>query len=223
MLASTGFAALKGLKVGLVTNHTGLAADGQSTIDLMWKAGSGANATFTLAALFSPEHGIRGILDANVPAERDTATGLTIHSLYGDTQRPTAAMLNGLDAIVVDLQDIGARYYTYMTTMAYVLEEAAPRKLKVFVLDRPNPIGGVAIDGPGLDAKATSFVGYFAGMLYNPNNVSPEAAPVTVKWELEVGNDILRMMGYQPAPGEGEAVAKQNDVHPPINCSTCHR
>ena len=99
-----------------------------------------------------------------MPAERDTATGLTIHSLYGDTQRPTAAMLNGLDAIVVDLQDIGARYYTYMTTMAYVLEEAAPRKLKVFVLDRPNPIGGVAIDGPGLDATATSFVGYFPGM-----------------------------------------------------------
>jgi uncharacterized protein YbbC (DUF1343 family) len=222
VLASTGFAALKGLKVGLVTNHTGLAADGQSTIDLMWKAGSGANATFTLAALFSPEHGIRGILDANVPAERDTATGLTIHSLYGDTQRPTAAMLNGLDAIVVDLQDIGARYYTYMTTMAYVLEEAAPRKLKVFVLDRPNPIGGVAIDGPGLDATATSFVGYFPGMpirhgltmgelakLFNAEKkINADLTVVAMKnWRRDAWFDDTGLMWVNPSPNMRNLIA----------------
>ena len=102
-------------------------------------------------ALFSPEHGIRGILDANVPSAKDEKTGLPIHSLYGETRRPTTAMLDGLDAMVIDLQDIGARFYTYMTTMAYVMEEAAKRKLPVVVLDRPNPIDGFQIEGPALD------------------------------------------------------------------------
>jgi uncharacterized protein YbbC (DUF1343 family) len=167
VLAADGFAPLKGLRVGLVTNHTGRARNGQSTIDLVYNASraTGAGAPgFQLTALFSPEHGIRGIVDANVPSTKDDATGLPIYSLYGDTQRPTDAMLADVDAIVIDLQDVGARYYTYATTVGYVLEEAAPRKKKVFVLDRPNPIGGVAIDGPGLDASATSFVGYFPGM-----------------------------------------------------------
>jgi uncharacterized protein YbbC (DUF1343 family)/CubicO group peptidase (beta-lactamase class C family) len=161
VLAANGFAPLKDLRVGLVTNHTGRAKNGQSTIDLLYK-GLGPK----LTALFSPEHGIRGILDANVPAEKDEATGLPIYSLYGDEKerRPTDAMLANVDAIVIDLQDVGVRFYTYATTMAYILEEAAPRKKKVFILDRPNPIGGVAIDGPALDAAAASFVGYFAGM-----------------------------------------------------------
>jgi uncharacterized protein YbbC (DUF1343 family)/CubicO group peptidase (beta-lactamase class C family) len=161
VLAANGFAQLKDLRVGLVTNHNGRAKTGQSTIDLLFKAPG-----VKLTALFSPEHGIRGILDANVPAEKDDVTGLTIHSLYGsETQRrPTDAMLADVDAIVIDLQDVGVRFYTYATTIAYILEEAAPRKKKVFILDRPNPIGGVAIEGPALDAAATSFVGYYAGM-----------------------------------------------------------
>jgi uncharacterized protein YbbC (DUF1343 family)/CubicO group peptidase (beta-lactamase class C family) len=161
VLAANGFAQLKDLRVGLVTNHTGRAKNGQSTIDLLYKA-LGPK----LTALFSPEHGIRGILDEKVPAEKDDATGLPIYSLYGDEahRRPTDAMLANVDAIVIDLQDVGVRFYTYATTVAYVLEEAAPRHKKVFILDRPNPIGGVAIEGPALDATATSFVGYFAGM-----------------------------------------------------------
>ena len=118
----------------------------------------------TLVALFSPEHGIRGILDAAVPSTTDEKTGLPIYSLYGATERPTAEMLTGLDAIVIDLQDIGTRFYTYMTTMAYVMEAAAARKIKVIVLDRPNPIGGVAIEGPALDATAAGFTGYFPAM-----------------------------------------------------------
>ena len=105
-------------------------------------------------ALFSPEHGIRGVLDANVPSTRTRRPKLPIHSLYGETRRPTAAMLEGLDAIVIDLQDIGARFYTYMTTMAYVMEEAAKRKMPVFVLDRPNPVNGWQIEGPALDKDA---------------------------------------------------------------------
>jgi len=164
VLAANGFLQLKGLRVGLVTNHTGRARNGQSTIDLLFKASSTPALGMKLVSLFSPEHGIRGILDANVPSTKDEATGLPIHSLYGDTQRPTPAMLADVDVMVIDLQDIGARFYTYPTTLAYVLEECARQQKKVVVLDRPNPIGGVGIEGPALDAAATSFVGYFAGM-----------------------------------------------------------
>lgn len=160
VLRAQRFAPLKGMRVGLLTNHTGRTRDGQATIDAL----AAAEPDVRLVALFSPEHGIRGLLDANVPSTKDEKTGLPIHSLYGDTRRPSAAMLDGLDAIVIDLQDVGARFYTYMTSLAYVLEEAAPRKIKVFVLDRPNPIGGVSIEGPALDEDQASFVGYFPAM-----------------------------------------------------------
>ena len=146
MLARDGFALLKGKRVGLVTNHTGLSASGGSTIDVLHKA-TGVQ----LVALFSPEHGIRGILDAEVPSSRDERTGLPIHSLYGDTRRPTDAMLAGIDTMVIDLQDIGVRFYTYTATMGYVMEEAAKRKIAVMVLDRPNPINGWQIEGPRAD------------------------------------------------------------------------
>lgn len=153
------FAALAGKRIGLVTNHTGRARDGATAIDLLFAARD-----VKLVALFSPEHGIRGVLDANVPSAVDDKTKLPIHSLYGDTRRPTASMLDGLDAIVIDLQDIGTRFYTYMTTMAYVMEEAAKRRLPVHVLDRPNPVNGWQIEGPSLDKDAASFVGYFPAM-----------------------------------------------------------
>ena len=154
-----GFKVLAGKRVGLVTNHTGRARDGAATIDLV-AAATGAK----LVSLFSPEHGIRGILDASVPSSVDEKTKLPIHSLYGPTQRPSAEVLENLDAIVIDLQDIGTRFYTYMTTMAYVMEEAARRKIKVVVLDRPNPIGGVQIEGPALDEAAVGFTGYLPSM-----------------------------------------------------------
>jgi uncharacterized protein YbbC (DUF1343 family) len=118
----------------------------------------------TLVALFSPEHGIRGILDENVPSSRDEGTGLTIHSLYGETRRPTAAMLDGIDTMVIDLQDVGARFYTYMTTMAYVMEESAKRNIRVVVLDRVNPINGYQIEGPILAKGESTFVGYLWSM-----------------------------------------------------------
>ena len=159
VLRAQGFAPIKGKRVGLVTNHTGRARDGATAIDLFFAAKD-----LKLVALFSPEHGIRGILDANVPTEVDEKTKLPINSLYGQTQRPTAAMLDGLDAIVIDLQEIGARFYTYMTTTAYVLEEAAKAKLPVYVLDRPNPINGWQIEGPSLDKESISFTGYFPAM-----------------------------------------------------------
>jgi uncharacterized protein YbbC (DUF1343 family)/CubicO group peptidase (beta-lactamase class C family) len=155
VLARDGFAPLKGKKVGLVTNHTGRAMDGKSTIDLIHGA-----AGVQLVALFSPEHGIRGILDTDVPSSRDEKTGLPIHSLYGATRRPTEAMLQGLDTIVIDLQDVGVRFYTYYATMGLVMEEAAKRKIAVVVLDRPNPINGWQIEGANLDATGDALITY---------------------------------------------------------------
>ena len=159
VLRAEGFAPLRGRRVGLVTNHTGRARDGVTAIDLLHGAKD-----VTLVALFSPEHGIRGILDAKVPSEVDDRTRLPIHSLYGETRRPTAAMLDGIDTLVIDLQDIGTRFYTYMTTMAYVLEEAVKRKIAVVVLDRPNPVNGYQIEGPTLDKSMIGFTGYLPAM-----------------------------------------------------------
>ena len=193
VLRAENFAPLKGLRVGLVTNHTGRARDGATTIDLL-----AAAPDVKLVALFSPEHGIRGILDAAVPSTFDDRTNLPIHSLYGATQRPTAAMLAGLDAVVIDLQDIGARFYTYITTTAYVMEEAAPRKIKVFVLDRPNPIGGVSIEGPGLDQSAVGFTGYFQGMPIRPGLTLGELARL-FNAERKIGADltVVAMKGWR--------------------------
>jgi len=155
VLAAEQFARLRGKRVGLLTNQTGRSSTAESTIDLLAHAPG-----VTLAALFSPEHGIRGELDEKVDSSRDEKTGLPIYSLYGATLRPTDTMLAGLDAIVVDLQDIGARFYTYPATVAYVLEEAARRRLSVIVLDRPNPIDGFDVEGPNQDAAAIGFNGY---------------------------------------------------------------
>lgn len=156
VLRGEGFARLSGRRVGLLTNHTGLARDGVSTIDLLHAAPN-----VRLVSLFSPEHGIRGILDAKVPSSVDERTGLTIHSLYGETRRPTDEMLDGIDTMVVDLQDIGSRFYTYMSSLAYVMEAAAPRGIEVVVLDRPNPINGLEVEGPVQDAGVDGFTGYF--------------------------------------------------------------
>jgi uncharacterized protein YbbC (DUF1343 family) len=192
VLRADGFAALKGKRVGLVTNHTGRARDGASTIDLLHGAKD-----VTLAALFSPEHGIRGILDANVPSTTDEKTGLAIHSLYGETRRPTAAMLDGLQTIVIDLQDIGARFYTYMTTMAYVMEEAAKRKIAVVVLDRPNPIDGFQIEGPMLDASQIGFTGYFPMPIRHAMTLGELATLFNAENRIGADLTVVRMRNWE--------------------------
>jgi len=156
VLAADGFAALKGLRVGLITNHTGLDARGRRNLELL-----AAAPEVRLTALFSPEHGLEGDLDEKVASGSEPGTGLIVHSLYGDTRRPTEAMLEGLDALVFDIQDAGARFYTYATTMAYAMEAAARRGIPIHVLDRPNPIGATRVEGPMLDAGRTSFTGYW--------------------------------------------------------------
>ena len=184
VLHEQNFAPLAGKRVGLLTNHTGRAKDGATAIDLFFGA-----KTVKLTALFSPEHGIRGIVDENVASAVDEKTKLPIYSLYGDTRRPTAAMLDGLDAIVIDLQDIGARFYTYMTTVAYVLEEAAPRKIQVFVLDRPDPIDGWQIEGPSVDKDEVAFTSYFQPMPVRTGMTLGELAKL-FNGENKIGADL---------------------------------
>jgi uncharacterized protein YbbC (DUF1343 family)/CubicO group peptidase (beta-lactamase class C family) len=148
VLVREKFASLRGMKVGLVTNHTGIDRERRTTIDLLHAAPG-----VKLVALFSPEHGIRGALDAKVADARDERTGLPIHSLYDTTRAPTDAELAPLDALVLDLQDIGCRFYTYISTMGECLVAAARAGKKFIVLDRPAALGGARVEGPMLAAE----------------------------------------------------------------------
>ena len=155
VLERDNFKQLAGMRIGLVTNHTGRNREGQQTIDVLNKAPG-----VKLVALFSPEHGIRGLADEKISDSKDEATGLPIYSLYGETRRPKPEQLKDLDALVYDIQDVGVRFYTYISTLGYVIEEAAKVKLPVFVLDRPNPIGGLDVEGPIADSDKLSFISY---------------------------------------------------------------
>lgn len=156
MLEEENFAPLRGKHVGVITNQTGVDRSGRRTIDLLAHAPG-----VKLVALFSPEHGPSGNVEEEVPSSTDAATGLPIYSLYSQTRRPTPEMLEGLDALVFDIQEAGVRFYTYATTMGYAMEEAAKRRIAFYVLDRPNPLGGERIEGPMLDRDRLSFTGYF--------------------------------------------------------------
>lgn len=145
---------VRGRRVGLVTNQTGIDTAGVSDVEVLRGAG------VELVALFSPEHGFRGSAapGAAVATTRDSATGLPIYSLYGSTTAPTDQMLRGIDLLIVDLQDVGARYYTYISTAIEVMRAGARRNIPVMILDRPNPIGG-AMQGGVLDSAFSTFVG----------------------------------------------------------------
>jgi uncharacterized protein YbbC (DUF1343 family) len=127
--------------------------DGTSTLQIL------QTLDIDVAALFSPEHGPQGTLEGDIASSR-TAEGLPIHSLYGPTRRPTDAMLENLGALVFDMQDVGARFYTYSTTLAFCMEECARRNIALIVLDRPNPLGGTSVEGPMLDNECRSFIGH---------------------------------------------------------------
>ncbi|MEJ7837865.1 MAG: DUF1343 domain-containing protein [Thermomicrobiales bacterium] len=147
---------LHGKRLGLVTNPCGVDRHLRSSIDVLF-----GNRNIDLVALFGPEHGIRGEVQAGgkVDAEQDNATGLPVHSLYGKTRMPDAAMLDGLDAVVVDLQDIGVRYATYLSTLDNVLTACHANSKQVIILDRPNPLGGQTVSGGLLDPGFRSFIG----------------------------------------------------------------
>ncbi|HTO85214.1 MAG TPA: serine hydrolase, partial [Methylomirabilota bacterium] len=155
VLKQEGFRQLVGRRIALITNRAARSMTGQRTVDVLHQAPG-----LHLVALFSPEHGLDASGEGRIGAERDSATGLSIYSLYGDARRPTDAMLAGIDTLVFDLQDAGTRYFTYATTMAYAMEEAARRRLDFFVLDRPNPITADTVQGPLLDSDLVSFITY---------------------------------------------------------------
>lgn len=160
VLERDSFALLNDRNVALITNHTGRTRDGRHIVDVFHESPD-----VNLVALFAPEHGIRGEVDAPVKDGVDLATGLTIHSLYNPGAgsgrfRPTDEQLKGVDTIVFDIQDIGVRFYTYIGTMGYAMEEAHEKGLKFVVLDRPNPIGGLWVDGPNADEDKLGLTAY---------------------------------------------------------------
>ena len=144
VLVKEGFRPLEGLRIGLITNHSGISSSGSRTIDLLRNAPG-----VKLKAIFSPEHGLSGKADDTVPSTKDPLSGVPVYSLYGDCFKPTEKMLDGIDALIFDIQDIGVRFYTYITTMGYALEAAAEKGIPFYVLDRPNPLNSLSVQGPG--------------------------------------------------------------------------
>jgi uncharacterized protein YbbC (DUF1343 family) len=155
-LAAEMPAVLVGKRVGLITNHTGHDRQRTATIDVLAR-----REDLKLVALFAPEHGIRGTQQSRIDFETDSATGLPVHSLYGDTRKPTVAMLDGIEALVFDIQDVGVRQYTYLSTMGLAMQAAAEKRIPFVVLDRPNPIGGTVVEGGIREAGIESFVALY--------------------------------------------------------------
>ena len=159
VLEENGFEQVRGKRIGLVTNPTGVDRYLNSTVDVLFNAPD-----VELVALFGPEHGVRGNAHAgeHVAGQAvDSRTGVPIFSLYGKSRMPSASQLEGLDAIVYDIQDIGCRSYTYISTMGNVMKVAAMEDVEMIILDRPNPLGGLRVEGPGVDDSLISFVGQY--------------------------------------------------------------
>lgn len=194
VLERDGFKQLSGLRVGLVTNHTGRDRRGQQTIDVLYKA-----AGVKLVALFSPEHGIRGTADEKVSDAKDEQTSLPVYSLYGESRRPLPEQLKDIDAIVFDVQDIGTRFYTYISTLGYVMEEAARAHIPVFVLDRPNPINAVDVEGPVADADKLSFIAYHSIPVRHGMTIGEIARLYNDTRKLNCDLRVVKMENYRRA------------------------
>ena len=192
ILEAENFARLGDLRVGLITNLTGRNREGKRTIDLMRES-----ANFRLVRVFSPEHGLSGDLDRKVESSVDPQTGLTVYSLYGETRRPTPEMLEGLDILVFDIQDVGARFYTYITTMALAMEEAGTAGIRFMVLDRPNPINGELVEGPVLDPDRLSFIGYYPLPVRYGLTVGELARLFKTENRLKVQLDVVKIEGWR--------------------------
>ncbi|HON92481.1 MAG: DUF1343 domain-containing protein [Phycisphaerae bacterium] len=169
----------EGKRIGIIANHTSYNSEGKHIVDV-FRAMSGVR----VVALFGPEHGFRGLEEAGatIDNQTDAATGLPIHSLYGQTRKPTPQMLADVDVLVFDIQDVGARFYTYLYTMSLAMEAAAENGKRFVVLDRPNPLGGVQVEGPVLEPQFATFVGLY---------------PIPVRYGLTVG-ELAKMIN-----GEG--------------------
>jgi uncharacterized protein YbbC (DUF1343 family) len=194
VLEAEHFSRLAGLRVGLITNHTGLTRDGRTTIDSLRQAPG-----VQLVKLFSPEHGLLGNVDRKVDSFLDERTGLMVFSLYGQYRRPTSEMLDGVDALVFDIQDIGARFYTYISTMGYSMEEAAKAGIRFLVLDRPNPINGVQMEGPLLEPSRLSFTGYFPLPVRHGLTVGELAGLFNGENRLGTNLEVVKVEGWRRA------------------------
>ena len=208
VLVKQNFAPLQKLRIGLITNHTGVNRHRKATVDLLKNAPG-----VMLKVLFSPEHGIRGALDERVGDSVDEQTGLPVYSLYGERRAPAPEQLHDLDALVFDSQDIGCRFYTYPSTMGLCLEAAAKAKIRFFVLDRVNPIGGVTVEGPVHQGDST-FVGFHSVPLRHGMTLGELArmfnaergynADLTVipleGWKREMWFDQTRLPWINPSP-----------------------
>ncbi len=193
VLEAEKFVPLAGKHIGLITNHTGLTRAGKRNIDAMRDAG------IDIAAIFSPEHGLTGKEDRpDIADDRDPSTGLPIRSLYANGRnRPTPSMLRGVDALVFDVQDVGARFYTYSCTMLFALEEAAKAKLPFYVLDRPNPVTGVHVEGPLLDAPLESFTGCFTMPVRHGLTLGEIATMADAQHKWNANLHVVKMANWQ--------------------------
>ena len=194
VLEAQKFAPLAGMRIGLITNRSGFDAEGRRTLDVLAHAHG-----VTLAALFSPEHGLNTDVDARVGETRDAATGLVVHSLYGASQRFPAGSLDGLDALVFDIQDAGVRFFTYETTLGYALEAASAQHIPLYVLDRPDPLGADRFGGPMLDSGHESFTGYFPLPLQSGMTVGELADLFNQEKHIDADLRVIPMHGYQRA------------------------
>lgn len=195
--------------VGLITNHTGLTVDGVATADILAES-----SVVSLKAFFGPEHGIRGAVDEKVPDGKDPKTGLPVYSLYGERYEPTAEQLAGIETLVYDIQDIGCRFYTFLSTLGHCLTAAAKYNKRFVVLDRPNPIGGVAMEGPIADKDKLAFVawhpipvrhgmtmGELARLIVAEKNLKVELTVVPCEgWKRRLYGDATGLTWINPSP-----------------------
>ena len=192
VLVDEKFSPLAGLRIGLITNHSGIDSMGRRTLDLLHQAPG-----VKLVSIFSPEHGFFGNAEGRVSSMKEPFTGLPIYSLYGDVSRPTQKMLIGLDALVFDIQDAGARFYTYITTMGYAMEGCAKKRIPFYVLDRPNPINASWVQGPILDSNLRSFTGYFTLPVRHGMTVGELAKMFNGEKKIGVTLHVVKMRGYE--------------------------
>ena len=180
--------------IGIVTNQTGVTSQLESLVDAARR-----NTAITVKALFSPEHGLRGdqTAGAYVASYTDPTTGLPVYSLYGPTRHPSEAMLSGIDVLLFDIQDVGARTYTYASTMAYVMEAAAQYGKEVWILDRPNPAGGAIVEGPVLEPQFKSFIGLYPVAMRHGMTFGELARMLNDAFGIRAKLRVISMRGYR--------------------------
>jgi len=192
VLAASHFGLFRGKRVGLITNQSGVDRMGRRNVDLMKQAG------VNVVALFSPEHGFAGAEDHdNIADTKDPVTGITVFSLYGKTRKPTPEMMSGIDTLVFDIQDLGVRFYTYEATMLYAMEAAGQARIPFYVLDRPNPLTGLHVEGPLLDSDNLSFVGAYPLPLRHGMTIGELAKFENGERHLNADVRVIEMSGWR--------------------------